>query len=334
MLYLTYYQIRKVFTSLLSNMNLSQLDKSNKRLIMTGGKGGVGKSTCASAIAVHFASIGRKTLIISSDPTPSLSDIFEQEIGAKETPIKGVTNLTALEIDSNIVLKRWKKKFGPEIYEVVSSFLPVDYDIIDYIGTAPGIEEEYMLDFILELVEGGKYDIVIWDTAPAGHTLQLLDVPNLFITHLTKAMKVYMGFTDHFKKIQDMSNLRASRRSILDIIKGWRVLAEKIVEFIKDQDNTEFVLVTIPEALGVKQSDRIIETFDAYGLVINYVVINNVIKTLDSEFLRSRQEMQQTYLDYLHTKYDSRLELLELPLAPNEIKGLNRIKEISELLFS
>lgn len=301
---------------------------------MTGGKGGVGKTTCAAAIAVHFADRGKKTLIISSDPTPSLSDIFEMTVGDHEKPIKGLKNLYGLEISSDIVLKRWKKKFGHEIYEVVSSFLPVDEDIVDYIGTAPGIEEEYMLDLIMALVEAGRYDLVVWDTAPAGQTLQLLDVPKLFLTHLTRAMKVYMGFTDYFKKIQDVAKLRPkSRRSILETIASWQALADKVVGFIKDPKNTAFVLITIPEALGVKQSDRIIETFDQYGLKVRHMVVNNVIRVSDSQFMKSRASMQQGYLDYLHKTYGRRMNLLEIPLAPTEIKGIDRIREISERLF-
>lgn len=313
--------------------SLAKLEKSKKRLIMMGGKGGVGKTTCASSVAVRMATQGKNTLIISSDPTPSLSDIFEQQVGDKETKIKGLDKLTGLEITSDLVLKRWKKKFGPEIYEVISSFLPVDYDIIDYIGTAPGIEEEYMLDFIMELVESGRYEIVVWDTAPAGHTLQLLDVPNLFITHLTAAMRVYMGFTDYMKKVQEMTKKAPSRRSIFDIIKSWQDLSFKVVDFIKDPKNTEFILVTIPEALGVRQSERIIQTFDKYGLLINYLVVNNVIKTTDSKFLESRKAMQGEYLGYLYANYEKRLNILEIPLAPSEIKGLERIRQISDILF-
>src|SRR3989304_4100612 len=155
------------------NASLKSLDREPKRLIMIGGKGGVGKTTCASAIALHFSLQGKRTLIISSDPTPSLSDIFEMEIGDRETPIKNTKDLFGIEISSDVVLKKWKERFGPEIYEVVSSFTSLDYDFVDYIGGAPGIEEEYMLNYILELVESGQYELVVWDTAPAGHTLRL-----------------------------------------------------------------------------------------------------------------------------------------------------------------
>src|SRR3989304_10002063 len=124
------------------NTSLKGLDREPKRLIMIGGKGGVGKTTCASAIALHFSLQGKKTLIISSDPTPSLSDIFEMEIGDQETPIQNARDLYGIEISSEGVLKKWKDRFGPEIYEVVSSFTSLDYDFVDYIGGGPGPEEK------------------------------------------------------------------------------------------------------------------------------------------------------------------------------------------------
>ncbi len=315
-------------------MSLVGLETSGKKLIMTAGKGGVGKTTCASAIAIQLSDEGYNTIIISSDPTPSLSDIFETDVGAKETPIPGAPGLTALEISSDLILERWKEKFGPEMYEVISSFLPFDEDIIDYVSTAPGIEEEYMLDYILELVEKGHYDIVVWDTAPAGHTLKLLDMPNMFISHLTKAMKIYMGFTDYIKKVQDVTKRKPSRRRIAEIIKEWEALADKVVSFMKNPTNTEFILVTIPEALGVKQSERIIRSFDDYGLDMKHLIVNNVIGESDSPFLESRRDMQQGYLKHLQDEYGNRMEVLEVPLAPSEIKGLERIRQISSILFS
>ena len=236
------------------NSSLGHLVNERKRLIMIGGKGGVGKTTCASAIALQFSSIGKKTLIISSDPTPSLSDIFEIEIGDQEKPIPNASNLYGIEISSDVVLKKWKERFGPEIYEVVSSFASVDYDFVEYIGGAPGIEEEYMLNYILELVEGGQYDLVVWDTAPAGHTLRLLHLPQIFLRHLEAATKFYMNLYSYFEKLKESVKLKRGKRSLLEIISGWEALAEKVIQFIRDPEKSEFIIVTIPEALGVKPS--------------------------------------------------------------------------------
>jgi arsenite/tail-anchored protein-transporting ATPase len=312
---------------------LSRLDQEPKRLIMIGGKGGVGKTTCASAIALHFSLQGKKTLIISSDPTPSLSDIFEMEIGDQETPIKGVGNLYGIEISSEVVLKKWKDRFGPEIYEVVSSFASLDYDFVDYIGGAPGIEEEYMLNYILELVEGGSYDLVVWDTAPAGHTLRLLHLPQIFLRHLEAATKFYMNLYSYFEKVKNTVKLRKGKKSLLEIISGWEDLAEKVVNFIRDPKKSEFIIVTIPEALGVKQTERIVKDFDEYQLAVNHLIVNYVIREADCEFHKTRREMQQHYINILKDQYDRRIELIEVPLSPREIKGVERIKIISDTLF-
>ncbi len=313
--------------------SLSKLDKEDNKLIMIGGKGGVGKTTCAAAIATHFSRAGRKTLVISSDPTPSLSDIFETSIGDRETPIEGVEGLHGIEISSDVVLEMWRERFGPEIYEVISSFANLDYDFVDYIGTAPGIEEEYMLNYILELVEGGQYDLVVWDTAPAGHTLRLLHLPHIFLKHLEAATKFYLNIYSYFEKVKDSVRLRKSKRSLLEIISNWENLAENIVTFIRDRSKTSFILVTIPEALGVKQTERIIKDFDAYELTIRYLIINHVIDQADCSFHQIKQKMQQMYLKALEENYGNRIGIVRVSAAPQEIKGIERINEISQILF-
>ena len=314
--------------------SLNRLDRKPKRLIMIGGKGGVGKTTCASAIALHFALQGKKTLIISSDPTPSLSDIFEMEIGDHETPIKDLANLWGIEISSEAVLKKWKERFGPEIYEVVSSFASLDYDFVDYVGGAPGIEEEYMLNYILELVESGQYELVVWDTAPAGHTLRLLHLPQIFLRHLEAATKFYMNLYSYFEKLKENVKFKKGKKSLLEIISGWEGLAEKVVNFIRDPEKTEFIVVTIPEALGVKQTERILKDFDEYQLKVNHLIVNYVIQEADCEFHRVRREMQQSYIEILKNQYSHRILLIEVGLSACEIKGVERIKKVANILFA
>jgi arsenite-transporting ATPase len=313
--------------------SLGHLVNEPKKLIMIGGKGGVGKTTCASAIALRFSSLGKRTLIISSDPTPSLSDIFEIEIGDQEKPIPNASNLYGIEISSDVVLKKWKERFGPEIYEVVSSFASVDYDFVEYIGGAPGIEEEYMLNYILELVEGGQYDLVVWDTAPAGHTLRLLHLPQIFLRHLEAATKFYMNLYSYLEKLKESVKLKRGKRSLLEIISGWEALAEKVIQFIRDPEKSEFIIVTIPEALGVKQTERIIRDFDAYELRVNHLIVNYVIREADCDFHKARKEMQQHYLKVLNDLYGQRIGIIETPLFPHEVKGVERIQRVSEILF-
>jgi arsenite-transporting ATPase len=308
-------------------------DFDGKQLIMVGGKGGVGKTTCSAALAFHFARSGQKTLLISSDPTPSLSDIFETKIGDQEKRIKGVENLYGLEISSEAIRQRWKERFGPEIYEVLSAFSNLDYDFVDYIGGAPGIEEEYMLNTIMELVEGGKYGRVIWDTAPAGHTLRLLHLPQLFLNHLEAAARFYMNLYGAFEKVASTVRLRKSRRTLLQIIEGWKELSAKVLDFIRDRRRTAYVIVTIAEALGVRLTDRLLQDFHAFHLTVGHLIVNNLVEEADCDFHRRRQAMQYEYLKILRENYARRLNLVELPLLPYEVKGIKRISQVAAILF-
>jgi arsenite-transporting ATPase len=293
---------------------------------MFGGKGGVGKTTCSATTALHFASAGQRTLIISSDLTPSLSDIFETQIGATETPIPSVPNLWGLEIDPAEVMRRWKIKFGPEIYEASQVFVDMPYDeLVDYVAMAPGIQEEFLLDFVLERVQDGRYDLVVWDTAPAGDTLRLLELPHKFLNHLRTAPRVYLGVRD---------KLQLSKTPFLALIDSWRDLSQEIADFFRDPANAEFVLVTIPEALGVYQARRLVGEFAHFGLEIQHLIVNNVIARADSEFLRQRQAMQRPYLDLLAAEYDGRMAITHLPLFADEMKGPDRLRELETVLFA
>jgi arsenite/tail-anchored protein-transporting ATPase len=313
-------------------VGLKHIADGNVKLIMVGGKGGVGKTTCASAIALKMAMDGRKVLVISSDPAPSLSDIFELTIGSEERRITEQYELYGLEISSEVVLKKWKERFGPEIYEVVRSFADIDYDFVDYIGTAPGIEEEYMLSYIMELTESDKYDVVVWDTAPAGHTLRLLRLPHLFLKHMEAATKFYMNIYGYLEKLKDAVKLKGSKRTLLEVIGSWEALSEQIVAFIRNRDVTKYVIVTIPEALGVKLTERVIKEFNENRLEVENIIINHVVKDADCDFHKVRREMQGHYIDIIRNEYEE-VNMVILYLAAREIRGIARIMEVSKALF-
>ena len=308
-------------------------DFLGKKLIMVGGKGGVGKTTCSAALAVHFSRKGERTLLVSSDPTPSLGDIFETPFGAEAKPISGVKNLYGLEMSSAMILERWKQRFGPEIHEVLSAFSSLDYDFVDYIGGAPGIEEEYMLAYIMELVEEGNYARIIWDSAPAGHTLKLLHLPQLFLNHLEAATKFYLNLYGALERLTQTARLKKSRRSLLEIVEGWKGLSQKVLDFLRDSQRTSFVIVTIAEALGVKLTDRLIRDLDAFQLTARHLIVNNLIQNPDCPFHREKQAMQRIYLEELRKAYGHRMGLDGVPLLSTEVKGVENIGRVADILF-
>ena len=121
-----------------------------------------------------------------------------------------------------------------------------------------------------------------------------------------------------------------SKRSVLDILKGWEKLSTEDMNFLRDE--VSFFIVTIPEALAVEQLEYIFGEFDRYGFRVDQLIINNVIKETGSPFLRAKAEQQREYIELLHDRYGE-LKIVELPLLPYEIKGVERLQDIRKSLF-
>jgi arsenite-transporting ATPase len=297
-------------------------------MIMFGGKGGVGKTTCSAATALQLSSSGRKTLIITSDATPSLSDIFEEEIGDNIRSIE--KRLDAVEISNEAILIKWKEKFGPDFYEILSHLIDVEgldnesrHQLLDYIGSAPSLKEETMLDLIVDLAETGRYDRIVWDTAPAGETLNLLNMPAYIRKHLSAGSRVFEGLDKIGKKI-------VGKRSIAQIMDEWITASDRISRYIHMR--SAFILVTNPEALVVKQARRVVDTLRGYHITLHGMIINGMIKNPDCHSLRTLQGMQETYLTQL-IKLANGLPVAMLPFSLKELKGKKALKEAGEGLI-
>ena len=288
---------------------------------MFAGKGGVGKTTCAGATALHYASLGEPTLIISTDPTPSLSHIFE--ISSKQKPVKVLDNLFLAELGLDEVKQMWDRKFGKEVYEVFSSFVSIKYDaFVDFMSSIlPGLSDEFMVDYIRELSLGSDYDHIVWDTAPLGQTLGLLETPTMLREHLKPAPRIY----------SQLKLGAASRRPVMEILKAWEKLSGQDMDFLRSQVN--YVLVTIAEALAIEQLDSILVEMQKYGFKPVQLTVNNVIKEIGSSaFLKTKSDQQKQYLELLYGKY-SHLQIIEIPLFPHEIKGVDRLRLVEKYLF-
>ena len=314
----------------MSTDSLRFLEEVKPRIVMFCGKGGVGKTTCASTTAVHFALKGFRTLLISTDPAPSLSDMLELDVRGEVTPVPTVENLEAVELDYDRVVEMWKERFGDEVYELISSFLPVEEDIIDYVAGAPGIDEEFALSYVYDLYVSGAYDIIVWDTAPAGGTLSLLKLEDTFYTHLGEAAKLYVKVRSALSALTE----GRAQRDPLKIIKEWEHLAQVVLEMLKDE-GTQAYLVTIPEALGVNQTQRVANDLEKFGLHVGGVIINHVLteEAANTGFYRSRREMQLKYVDEIERTYSESIPVVKLPLQSFEVKGVEALMKVEELLF-
>jgi len=311
-------------------MKIESLDRRKPKIVMYCGKGGVGKTTCASATAIHYASRGKRTLLISTDPSPSLTDILEINVMGDITKVPGVENLKAVELDYDRVLEMWKIKFGDEIFEVISSFLPVEEEIIDYIAGAPGIDEEFALSYVFDIYMSGEYDVIVWDTAPAGGTLSLLYLQETFYNHMRDAAKLYIRLKDTLEALTGRE-----KRDPLKIIGEWEKLAEDVLLMVR-AENTVAYLVTIPEGLGVSQTERIKKDLEKFQVNIGGIIINNYIPVelaIGSSLLKNRVNIQAQYIDELEKMYSASLPVTKLPLQGFEVKGLEALMRIEEQMY-
>ena len=184
----------------------------------------------------------------------------------------------------------------------------------------PGLGDEFMVDYIRELSLRDEYQNVIWDTAPLGQTLALLKTPALLGQHLRMAPRVY-------------SRLKLGERSrepVLSILRRWQKLSAENMEFLRDR--VGFTLVTIAEALAVEQLESIFSELNDYGLKVQQLIINNVVKDDSSEFLRTKARQQRNHLELIYKRY-ANLRIVELPLFSQEVKGLDRLQEVARVLF-
>ena len=283
------------------------------------GKGGVGKTTCSAATALALAERGDRSLVISTDPTPSLSHIFE--ISGEHREREVLPGLRLTELGLRDVRAMWDERFGRDVYGVFSSFVDIDYPtFVDFVtAVLPGLNEEFMVDYIRRLALEARYAHVVWDTAPLGQTLALLGMPQLLAEHLRTAPRIY-------------SHLRTTgerREPVIEILGRWRDLAAECMEFLRR--DVALSMVTIPEALAVYQLDDVIEELARYDLRISRLIVNNVVQAVDSPFLEQKRSQQQPHLERLHAWHGG-LPIVEIPLFPQEVRGVERLRAVGRLL--
>jgi arsenite/tail-anchored protein-transporting ATPase len=289
-------------------------------IFLFAGKGGVGKTTCAAVSALHHASHGKRTLAISTDATPSLSHIFE--IPHKFNLSKVQEDLYISELGVQEVKEMWDTKFGAEVYEVFSSFVSIEYeDFLEFmVSILPGLFDEFIINYIRELYLANQYETIVWDTAPLGQTLALLQTPALLMRHLRMAPRIY----SKLKRGQE------KKESLMAIIDGWQKLSKVNMDFLRNEVN--ITMVTIPEALAVQQLDGIFAELTKFELPVKKIIVNNVVKAPDSNFLITKAEEQSKYLHYIHKTFGF-ITITELPMFPHQLHGLKRLSEVAESLF-
>jgi arsenite-transporting ATPase len=284
------------------------------------GKGGVGKTTCAASIAMALSNRHINTLLLSTDFTPALGDILDKKVGPNFTKIND--NLTAIEFDHDIITSRWIKKFGPDFYEILSNIVNLNeidraskHSLLEYIGSAPSLREETMLDYIIEISKKGTYKKIIWDSAPAGETLNLLNMPQLLKKHLKSGAKIYDSIDKLKKKI-------SGKKSITTIINEWINLSDIIYNYLKT--NAAFIIVSNPEKIVYNRTIEILKSLIEYKMYVHGLIINKINNT----------SLVEAYINEQHFHIDALNKMLSnKPTAEIffDFKGLSSYDKLNDI---
>jgi arsenite-transporting ATPase len=297
----------------------------DREVLFFGGKGGVGKTTCAAATALAASRAGKRVLLVSTDPAHSTSDIFERSIGPE--PVALLPNLWGLEIDAATESARYVGEVKDRVRQLFGhSILKEAYKQIDLAASMPGAEEVALFDRMGGLIRGDdtRFDLVIFDTAPTGHTLRLVRMPELmdaWIRALTTSRRAMLGIEGDEKDDPILVSLK-QRFDRLQTLRA-RLMSGRV---------TAFVLVLIPERLPIEETARAAAQLDETGVKVGGLIVNRVLpaETADA-FLQARRAQEQVYLDEIASRFASRPRVY-LPQYPRDVYGLASLGPVAEAL--
>ena len=315
-------------------------------MVMFGGKGGVGKTSCASSSAIWAAEHGRNTLIISTDPAHSLGDSLGMELAPGEpTPVTGVKNLTALEINPKINMGEFQGITNMNPMEDLGMGGMMDTfgmgDLEDFASmNPPGIDEALAFGKVLEFIETEHdYDLIVFDTAPTGHTLRLLSLPDTLSGWLGKLLKLRLRMgklLGTFKKA--FSKGEQKEDNSLEILERLNNSIENAKEDLTNPVKNSFVVVMIPEEMAIAETGRLLNELMKYNIPVSNIVINQLYSDAEElcNFCKARREMQQKNLLKIRDIFGEKLGkiLIEVPLFKEEIREYPKLKEMGENLIN
>lgn len=299
-----------------------------KKIIFVGGKGGVGKSTSAAAIAWKAAKDGNRTLLISTDPAHNLGDIFDESIGGKITDIS--ENLAALEIDPAIETEEYIKGVKENIKNVVhSSMMEEVHRQLDTAKASPGADEAALFDKLISIIleESDHYDKIIFDTAPTGHTIRLLSLPELMGVWIEGMLKKRQKTNENYTQL--LNDGDPVEDPIYDVLKVRKDRFSKAREMLLDGSITGFAFVINPERLPIVETEKAIKLLDQYHLHVKTLIINKLLPdNAEGEFLLKRKEHEQQYLDMIEETFAEQ-EKIYVPLFPHDITEKQHLEAFS-----
>ena len=310
-------------------MALTGLDNNDLKLIIFGGKGGVGKTSCAIASALALSE-RFKTLLISTDPAHSVSDCLEQQIGFNVVPINGNKNLSAIEVVAEKALSAFKTEHQDQMKKLLATSTNLDNEDIDSMLTLtiPGIDEVMSFKTIIDFIEEGNFEKYVVDTAPTGHALRLISSPKLLDEWIKVAAKMrwkYRYMVTSFAGSYHQDEVDTFLFNLKKTVK-------RIENLLRDKTKCEFIPVCIPEAMAILETERLLTDLQKTDIIPKQLIVNNVMVSDEGEFCKRRKKSQLPYLLEINNTF-GHLNKVEVPMFAEQIKGIETLLKLKQELI-
>jgi len=301
------------------------------KIIFFGGKGGVGKTSCSSAFAYSHANQGKKVLLVSTDPAHSVSDLFNKKIGDQVTKIDH--NLFAYEIDAQKESEKYISSIRNNLSKIVSPVILEELKKqLDAASVSPGSHESALFDKMIQLIneESKNYDLIIFDTAPTGHTVRLLTLPEVLGAWINSLMKKRRKSLKLKNMVNNVSKTSKGKIEdpILDILKRRKETMEKARKIMVDDQQLSFMFVLNAERLPIEETKKAIDVLKKYDIPVNHLVVNKILPENPSDAFWKKEK--STRKKYLATIYEMKIaKVYEIPLFAFDIDETT-IKEMAK----
>ncbi|KRZ09697.1 ATPase asna1 [Trichinella zimbabwensis] len=301
--------------------------------IFVGGKGGVGKTTLSCSLGIQLAKVRRRVLIVSTDPAHNISDAFSQKFTKTPTQVEGVENLFAMEIDPVVVNNAYSED-AMEDDNVLAQGRSI---LVDLASSFPGIDEAMSFGEVMKLIQDMNFDVVIFDTAPTGHTLRLLSLPDVVEKGIRTFMRLRRTFNPLARQIGSMFGMPEVDSNISQKIDDIYPSIQQISAQFKDREKTTFVCVCIAEFLSVYETERLIQELcklqiDTHNVIVNQLLYPDKAEEFKCRMCAARHRIQSKYLAEIEDLY-SDFHIIKLPLQEREVRGVEDLSKFSENLL-
>ncbi len=322
-------------------MGLRDVFQANpdRRYVMFGGKGGLGKTTFSAATAYWLARHGKRVLVFSVDPQASLSDIFQRDIFGKG-PVQIVENLWAQEIDADTHIKQYQDEIRKKILDMYG-LEAVPTEIEHYIQAAsaePAMEESAIFDAVVDVVVKRDFDYYIYDLVPLGHALYYLSMAKVYDEWINKITKLREEMREYEEMVSRLKRQKQTEQDEilgeLRYIKG-RINASSAI--LTDKARTAFFFVVVPEDMIIRDTQKAATLFAQFdvpiaGYVVNRVIPHELLRQSIPEYLRNRIGMQDRYLEQIGAALGDRV-LARVPELERDVTGLPMIEKLADIMY-